>query len=160
MPLYSHFRLAGEGSPASGAVPNAAHNAVYVIDDHQAMRQSLDMLLGTLGIATRLFASAREFLDQLPSLVPAPLLLDITMPGMTGFELLETLVGRKITWPVLIMTGLNDEPLARRALALGAMAVLEKPFAAEDLESALSRALLAMTQGGAAPRTGTFDAAH
>ncbi|CAN5410467.1 hypothetical protein BH09PSE4_BH09PSE4_05720 [soil metagenome] len=140
MPLHADFRLAGSVDLA----PGAYHNRVYVIDDHSEVRQSLNILLDTFGIVTWSFSGAREFLDQLPSLAPAPLLLDITMPGMSGIELLEELAARKISWPVLIMTGLNDAPVVFRAQALGVMNVLEKPFSAELLESAVTTALTAM----------------
>lgn len=124
----------------------AGSDRVYVIDDHREVRQSLALLLDTLGIAAWSFASAQEFLDRVHSLPPAPLLLDITMPGMSGIELLEVLAARQVRWPVLIMTGLNDAPLAYRALSLGALRVLEKPFSAEILESAVRSALSAMAE--------------
>lgn len=142
MSIHSDFRLAGQVRPPAGVT----FSDVYIIDDHLELRRSLDILLGTLGLGTCVFASALEFLDRLPSLVPAPVLLDITMPGMSGIELLETLAARKVRWPVLIMTGLNDVPVVDRALELGAMGVLEKPFSAEILESSVRTALAAMCE--------------
>lgn len=156
MPVNSNFQLAGHPALAPGAAPNG----VYVVDDHHEVRLSLDLLLGTFGITTSPFSSALAFLERLPLLLPAPLLLDITMPGMSGIELLEALAARGVDWPVLIMTGLNDTPIVHRALALGAMDVLEKPFSAETLECAVRRALLAMADMGYAPSRAGFDAAH
>ena len=154
MSVHSGLKLAGQVHWP----PGGGSNAVYVIDDHQDVRQSLDLLLGTFGITTHLFTSAAEFLDRLPSLVPAPLLLDITMPGMNGIALLEALAAHNIKWPVLIMTGLRDAPVVFRAMELGAIGVLEKPFSAEALESALRIALAAMTEFSTAPSRTPFDA--
>lgn len=141
MSIHSEIQLFGR-TKAHG---DFGVDGVYVVDDHSEVRRSLDILLSTFGISTRVFASAREFLDRLPSLAPAPVLLDITMPGMSGIELLETLAARKMKWPVLIMTGLSEVPVAYRALELGAMGVLEKPFSAEILESSVRAALAAMS---------------
>ena len=152
----SGFQLAGKILPPA----SAPAQRVYVIDDHREVRASVSMLLGTFGVATCAFSSAHSFIEKLPTLIPAPLLLDITMPGISGIELLETLAARKIHWPVLIMTGLTDVPVVYRALALGAMNVLEKPFSAEALDSAVMAALATMADPDMLPPQEPLDAAR
>jgi FixJ family two-component response regulator len=125
---------------------SVSSNHIYVIDDHGDMRRSLHLLLGTVGITTRPFASALEFLEQLPSLEPAPLLLDITMSGMDGIQLLAELASRDVKWPVVLMTGLREISVSMRGMQLGAMEILEKPFAAEALELAIARAFATMAE--------------
>ena len=96
-------------------------------------------------------SSGLAFLDRLATLESAPLLLDITMSGMNGVELLEELAARRIGWPVIVMTGLTDAAVTTRARELGAMEVLEKPFSGESLESAVTRAFAALADISAVP---------
>ena len=113
---------------------------VYVVDDHSEMRRSLHFLLSTLQIRAWPFVSGSDFLEQQPHLSPAPILLDMRMSGMDGFEVLTELDRRAVDWPVVLMTGHGDVVTAVRAMKLGAIEFLEKPFEAEALEIALTNA--------------------
>ncbi|RAI43209.1 response regulator transcription factor [Rhodoplanes roseus] len=101
---------------------------VYVVDDDDAMRDSLDWLLTPLGLAVRTFASADAFLaDHDPDRI-ACLVTDVRMPGLSGLELHETLVRRGVAMPVIVITGHGDVPMAVRAMRTGALDFIEKPL--------------------------------
>jgi two-component system response regulator FixJ len=114
---------------------------VFVVDDDQAMRNSLKWLIGSVGMQVECFASAKEFLDGYYPGRAGCLLLDVRMPGMSGLELQELLVSRGITLPVVIITGHGDVPMAVRALKSGAIDFIEKPFNDELLLDAIRNAL-------------------
>src|SRR3984957_19496338 len=117
---------------------------VYVIDDDDAMRDSLDFLLGAADFHVRLFESAQNFLDALSTIDFGCVVSDVRMPGIDGIELLKRLKDGGSLFPVVIMTGHGDVPLAVEAMKLGAMDFLEKPFEDDRLigmiEAALRRA--------------------
>ena len=117
---------------------------IYVVDDSGEMRRSLHYLLDTSGIGTRPFASAEDFLENIPILSEAPILLDLRMPQMDGLQLVLELNARGLNWPVVFMTAHGDVPLAVRAMKLGAIEFLEKPFEPEALEAALEHAFAAL----------------
>lgn len=114
--------------------------AVYVIDDDTDVRTSLAFLLETAAIRVSPFASASAFIDRLPDLAPAPILLDVRMAGIDGLELLRVLQQRGVAWPIIMMTAHGDVPMAVRAMKLGAIEFLEKPFCAETLGAILDAA--------------------
>lgn len=116
-------------------------NLVYVIDDDPQLRRSLHLLLSTTGFISWPFASASDFLDNLPSLIPAPILVDVCMEPITGIELMAILADRGIKWPVIVMTGHGEIPIAVQAIKLGATEFLEKPFTLESLETSLNAAI-------------------
>ncbi|HEY0311490.1 MAG TPA: response regulator [Allosphingosinicella sp.] len=124
-------------SPAPATAPG---RLAYVIDDDRDMRMSLRMLLQEDEIDARPFLSAPDFLDALGELKPGPILLDVRMPGMDGIALLEALAEREIRWPVIMMTGHAEVPLAVKAMKLGAIDFLEKPFPHAELSALMSRA--------------------
>lgn len=101
---------------------------VYVIDDDEAMRDSLQFLLDSAGYSIRLFESAQGFLDALPGLTFGCVVSDVRMPGIDGIELLKRVKAQASPFPILIMTGHGDVPLAVEAMKLGAVDFLEKPF--------------------------------
>ena len=105
----------------------ARRGKVYVIDDDEAMRDSLDFLLDAADFEVTLFESAQHFFDGLPSDFGC-VVSDIRMPGIDGIELLQRLKASRSSFPVLIMTGHGDVPLAVEAMKLGAVDFLEKPF--------------------------------
>ena len=106
----------------------ADRGKVYVIDDDEAMRDSLDFLLGSAGFQVALFESAHHFLDKLSSVGFGCIVSDVRMPEVDGIELLKRLKASLSVLPVLIMTGHGDVPLAVEAMKLGAIDFLEKPF--------------------------------
>src|ERR1700693_5339892 len=116
---------------------------VYVIDDDEAMRDSLDFLLGSANFHVTLFESASDFLNALPSLEFGCVVSDVRMPDIDGIELLKRLKTGTM-FPGAIMTGHGDVPLAVEAMKLGAVDFLEKPFEDDRLigmiETALRRA--------------------
>ncbi|MET4323168.1 two-component system response regulator FixJ [Bradyrhizobium sp. JR4.1] len=101
---------------------------IYVIDDDEAMRDSLNFLLETSGFAVTLFNNAQSFLDALPGLAFGCVVSDVRMPGLDGIELLKRLKAQHCPFPILIITGHGDVPLAVGAIKLGAVDFLEKPF--------------------------------
>lgn len=112
---------------------------IYVIDDDVDVRKSVHFLLSASAVRAWPFARARDFVEQLDELVPAPILLDLRMPDMHGLHLLEILKQRGVHWPVIIMTAHGDIPVAVRAMKLGAIEFLEKPFQPDALDHALAQ---------------------
>lgn len=128
---------------------------VYVIDDNTEFRRSMHFLLTTAGLSCWPYACAVDFLDNLPDLKPAPILLDIRMPDIDGIGLLSRLADREIRWPVIVITGHADISVAVKAIKLGAMEFLEKPIDFAELAPLLSVACsqLAAIKITAAART-------
>ena len=114
---------------------------VYVIDDDEAMRDSLNFLLGSADFEVTLFESAQHFLDALPGVEFGCVVSDVRMPGVDGIELLQRLKASHSSFPVLIMTGHGDVPLAVEAMKLGAVDFLEKPFEDDRLIGMIDIAL-------------------
>jgi two-component system response regulator FixJ len=112
----------------------------YIVDDDEAMRQSLEFLLGAANFEVVLFDSASAFLDALSGLDFGCVVSDVRMPGIDGIEMLRRLRAQHSRFPVIIMTGHGDVPLAVEAMKLGAVDFLEKPFD-DDL-------LISMVEGG------------
>jgi two-component system, LuxR family, response regulator FixJ len=106
---------------------------VYVIDDDAAMRDSLQFLLDASGFDVTLFETAQDFLDALPGLAFGCVVSDVRMPGIDGIELLKRMKSCHSSFPILIMTGHGDVPMAVEAMKLGAIDFLEKPFEDERL---------------------------
>jgi two-component system response regulator FixJ len=123
-------------------------NTVHVIDDDDAMRDSLAFLLEVRGYAPRLYPSATAFLAAGPQALDGCVLTDIRMPGMTGLELVKTLKADGVALPVVVMTGHGDVPLAVEAMKAGVVDFIEKPFTDESLLSAIQAAL---DQAGQSP---------
>ena len=136
----------------------ATRGKVYVIDDDEAMRDSLDFLLGSADFDVTLFESAQHFLDALPGLDFGCVVSDVRMPGIDGIELLKRLKADRRTFPVLIMTGHGDVPLAVEAMKLGAVDFLEKPFEDDRLIGMIDVALK-QAQPGARSEAATLEIA-
>ncbi len=114
---------------------------VYIVDDDEAVRNSLRFLLKSVGLPTRAFASAQEFLDAYPASQPGCLVLDVRMPAMSGLELQQQLNLRGAIIPVIFITGHGDIPMAVEAMQHGAFDFLQKPFRDQDLIDRIQRAL-------------------
>jgi two-component system, LuxR family, response regulator FixJ len=119
----------------------AEKTKVYVIDDDEAMRDSLQFLLDSSGFDVTLFENAQRFLDALPELVFGCVVSDVRMPGIDGIELLKQMKAAHSSFPILIMTGHGDIPLAVEAMKLGAIDFLEKPFEDERLITMIETAI-------------------
>lgn len=115
--------------------------SVFVVDDDDAVRNSLRLLLKSVGLPTVAFASAREYLDSWHPAQPGCLVLDVRMPGMSGLDLQRELARRGSPLPVVLVTGHGDIPMAVAALKAGAQDFLEKPVDDEALVAAIHRAL-------------------
>ena len=114
---------------------------VHVIDDDEAVRQSLSFLLKTAGHAVETYDSATAFLRHLPHIKPGCVITDVRMPDVSGIDLLHRLKEMQVRIPVIVITGHGDVPLAVEAMKSGAMEFLEKPFDDDALLVAVSAAL-------------------
>jgi two-component system, LuxR family, response regulator FixJ len=111
---------------------------VHVIDDDDAIRDSLTFMLESGGHAVRAYPSAERFLEEVAGITQGWIVTDVRMPGMSGLDLLRTLRARGLTaLPVIVMTGHGDIPLAVEAMKAGAAEFIEKPFEEERLLAAL-----------------------
>lgn len=117
------------------------NGVVHVIDDDDALRESLTFLLRSARIEVRDYASAAVFLDALPDLSESCVVTDVRMPGVSGIDLLKRLKELKLAAPVIVITGHGDVPLAVEAMKIGAADFLEKPFDDEALLASVRSAL-------------------
>jgi FixJ family two-component response regulator len=106
---------------------------VHIVDDDEAMRDSLKWLLESRGLKAELYPSAEAFLDAFDSSFCGCLVLDVRMPGMNGLDLHRELQARASTLPVIFITGHGDVPMAVSALKSGAADFIEKPFSDRDM---------------------------
>ncbi len=117
------------------------HGMVFIVDDDEAVRDSLSWLMQSVGLQTETFDSADAFLKGYEDDRPGCLLLDIRMPGMSGLELQSVLKGRGFRLPLIIISGHADVPMAVRALKAGAFDFIEKPFNDQLLLDIVQRAI-------------------
>ena len=122
-------------------MPDNQTVTVYVIDDDDAARDSLQFLLETAGLRAETFENAAAFMKRMPSTDARCVITDVRMPGMTGIELLKTLKARAFPLPVIVITGHGDIPLAVEAMRDGAADFLEKPYNDEALLQSIERAI-------------------
>ena len=115
--------------------------AVHIIDDDQALRESLAFLLRAAQLEVRSFESAKTFLDALPDASLGCVITDIRMPDMNGIDLLRRLKELKVGIPVIVITGHGDVPLAVEAMKIGAVDFFEKPFNDDQLVASVRAAL-------------------
>ena len=114
---------------------------VYIVDDDEAVRGSLRLLLKSVGLSPNAMGSAREFLAKYDPVQPGCLVLDVRMPEMSGLELQEQLNLQGAIIPVIFITGHGDVPMAVEAMQAGAFDFLQKPFRDQDLIDRIQRAL-------------------
>ena len=114
---------------------------VHIVDDDEAVRQSLAFMLSSAGVAVRLYESAGAFLDGLHDVQCGCLITDVRMPDMTGIELLRTIRERATCLPAIVITGHGDVPLAVEAMKAGAVDFIEKPFDEQAILAAVQTAL-------------------
>jgi CheY-like chemotaxis protein len=112
---------------------------VLVVDDESAVRQAVDEVLTSRGYEVLLAASGPEALATLETITPDVVLLDVTMPGMDGVEVLRRIVARHPSLPVIMVTGHVDIGRIATLLALGAVDYVPKPFDLTSLEQAVRR---------------------
>ena len=114
---------------------------VHVIDDDEAVRDSLSFLLRAADMSVQSHESAAAFVSLLPAVASGCIVTDIRMPGLSGLDLLRRLNDDAVRLPVIVITGHGDVPLAVEAMKLGAVDFLEKPFDDENLLAAVRAAL-------------------
>jgi FixJ family two-component response regulator len=113
---------------------------VFVVDDDISIRESLDGLIRSAGWQPETFASAQDFLARPPRLVPSCLVLDVTLPGLSGLDL-QRRIGDRVSMPIIFITGHGDVPMTVQAMKAGAVEFLTKPFEEDVLLSAIESAL-------------------
>lgn len=106
---------------------------VFIVDDDAAVREYLTWLIESVGLTVEGYPAARAFLDGYDPERPGCLLLDVRMPGMSGIELQEELVARRIALPIIMMTGYAEIPMAVRVIRAGALDFIQKPFSDQVL---------------------------
>ena len=121
--------------------PNSRGPTVYVIDDDKPVRDSLRLLLESIGKNVETFASAQEFLESANEVCCGCLVLDIRMPGMDGMELQDILKDRGLHLPIIFITGHGEVPTAVTAMRNGAFDFILKPFINQDLLGRIDAAL-------------------
>ena len=114
---------------------------VYVVDDDESVRDSIGVLLDSLDMKFRTFASADEFLNEFDASKGGCLVLDIRMPGMSGLELQERLLERGQHIPIVFITGHGDIPMAVEAMRRGAVDFIRKPFRDQELIDRINEGL-------------------
>jgi RNA polymerase sigma factor (sigma-70 family) len=116
-------------------------SVVFVVDDDPSVRSSLKFLLSTVGLNVESFDSADTFLHKNLPDVPCCLVLDVRLPGLSGLDFQRELVARKISIPIVFLTGHGDIPMSVRAMKAGAVEFLTKPVRDQDLLDAVRIAL-------------------
>jgi len=114
---------------------------VFIVEDDEELRLSLDSLFRSVGLKTGMFANAREFLEAKRPDVVGCLVVDVRLPGLSGLDFQDQLTRAKTPIPVIFMTGHGDIPMTVRAMKAGAVDFLPKPFRHQDMLDAVASAL-------------------
>ncbi|MEP6572770.1 MAG: response regulator [Gemmatimonadota bacterium] len=134
-----------ELNTSRGSLPTATKSpstpVVFVVDDDVSVRESLDGLIRSAGWRPEIFADARDFLARPRIDAPSCLVLDVSLPDLSGLDLQEMVTADRSDMPILFITGHGDVPMTVRAMKAGAVEFLTKPFAAEVLLLAIGSAL-------------------
>jgi two-component system response regulator FixJ len=140
------------GEPGENSLSNAVLPTVHLVDDDEAVRDSLRFLLESYGFEVRDYESGTDFLKATRPVAPACVLLDLHLPVLGGLGLLHSLRKRDVTVPVILITGGGDKETRERAIRAGAMAFLDKPVREDSLIPLIERALaLSSEEAGKAP---------
>ena len=132
-----------KAAPKSSQPETPVEPIVYVIDDDAGIRAALSRLFRSVGLRAELFASANEFLQSKLPRVPSCLVLDVRLPGLSGFELHAELSKANVHIPIIFITAHGDIPMSVRAMKGGAIDFLTKPFRDQDLLDAVTAAIAA-----------------
>jgi FixJ family two-component response regulator len=114
---------------------------VFVVDDDDSVRESLQSLLGAAGWQAETFSSAQDFLCRPPQACPSCLILDVNLPGLNGLDLQKRVASDRRDMPVIFITGYGDIPMTVQAMKAGAVEFLTKPFSDDALLGAIAQAL-------------------
>jgi FixJ family two-component response regulator len=123
-------------SPMSHGTP-----IVFVVDDDVSVRESLESLIRCAGWQPETFASAQEFLSRPRALAPSCLVLDVTLPDLSGLDLQKCVAVDRMDMPIIFITGYGDVPTTVQAMKAGAVEFLTKPFGDDVLLSAIRHAI-------------------
>lgn len=140
-------------TPEAAIAPTDAEEprgVVYVVDDDEAVRDSLKYLLEASRYQVRTYASAEAFLEAFDPQSIAVLILDVRMPGKSGLQLQDELLARKARLPIVFITGHGDVPMAVSTMKKGAADFIEKPFNQADLKALVERLLVQARERAAA----------
>jgi FixJ family two-component response regulator len=114
---------------------------VFIVDDDRDLRESLQDLLDSVGLPSKSFGTAQEFLSSPRSDGPSCLILDVRLPGISGLDLQHELKRAKVSIPIIFLTAHADVPMSVKAIKSGAVEFLTKPFRHQDLLDAVQRSL-------------------
>ena len=114
---------------------------VHVIDDDVSLRDALELMLPSIGLAVRTYASVQEFLDAGAHDGPGCIVLDVRLPGISGLDFQSRREGLGVHLPIVLMTGHSDVPMSVRAMKAGAVDFLPKPFRDQDMIDAVTAAI-------------------
>ncbi len=128
---------------------------VYVVDDDASVREGLKWLIESVGLRVKPHASAQEFVQDFDDGSPGCLVLDVRLRGMSGLDLQSELAKRGVGIPTIIITGHGDVPMAVRAMKLGAVDFVEKPFNDQALLAASSKRSTRTASDSARARSGS-----
>jgi FixJ family two-component response regulator len=120
---------------------SGAEAIVFVVDDDASVREALESLIRSSGLAVKTFASAADFLARPPPDVPSCLILDVRLPGLSGLDLQKQMAEAAIGTPIVFISGHGDVPTSVRAMKAGAVEFLTKPFTDHDLLDAVQQAM-------------------
>ena len=121
-------------------------HSVFIVDDDPAMRDALTLMLRGAGFRARAFASADDFLDDLPTDASACVVTDVRMPGVEGSELVRRLKAlRGDSWPVIVITGHADVPLAVQLMKAGVSDFIEKPFDPQQILDSVGHCIASLS---------------
>jgi FixJ family two-component response regulator len=118
-----------------------ADSVVFVVDDDSSVREAIRNLIRSVGLRVEPFETAQDFLRSEIQDIPGCLVLDVRLPGLSGLDLQRELASRKVTLPIIFITGHGDIPMSVRAMKAGALEFLTKPFRDQDLLDAIQQAL-------------------
>src|ERR1044071_1741310 len=128
-------------SARTGEATKKGDVIVHVIDDDVSLRESLSLLLPTVGLEVRTYTSVQEFLDGGEQDAPGCIVLDVRLPGISGLDFQSRRDGFGVHLPIVLMTGHGDVPMSVRAMKAGAVDFLPKPFRDQDMIDAITAAI-------------------
>lgn len=138
--MYSYLAVQRDGAGRSSSMSHETP-VVFIVDDDVSVRESLELLVCSVGWRPETFASAREFLDRSRPLVANCLILDVDLPDLSGLDLQELVSVERTDMPIIFITGYGDVPMTVKAMKAGAVEFLTKPFDDEELLRAIKLAL-------------------
>ncbi|MER8884824.1 response regulator [Mesorhizobium sp. M0816] len=138
--MYSYLAVQLDGGVKSSSMSHETP-VVFIVDDDVSIRESLELLICSVGWRPETFASAKEFLDRSRPLVANCLILDVNLPDLSGLDLQKLISVERTDMPIIFITGYGDVPMTVKAMKAGAVEFLTKPFDDEELLGAIKLAL-------------------